>query len=73
MDFDEITKILEMMREHELSEFELERDNFKLRIRKHAGGHWRRHPPYPAPAQAAIPPAARASGVPASRAGRARV
>ena len=40
MDFDEITKILEMMREHELSEFELERDNVKLRIRKHAGGHW---------------------------------
>ena len=29
-----------MMREHELSEFELERDNFKLRIRKQAGGHW---------------------------------
>ena len=40
MDFDEITRILEMMREHELSEFELERDNFKLRIRKHAGGQW---------------------------------
>lgn len=40
MDFDEITRILEMMREHELSEFELERDNFKLRIRKHGGGHW---------------------------------
>jgi acetyl-CoA carboxylase biotin carboxyl carrier protein len=40
MDFDEITRILEMMKEHELSEFELERDNFKLRIRKHGGGHW---------------------------------
>ena len=40
MDFDEITRILEMMREHELSEFELERDTFKLRIRKHGGGHW---------------------------------
>ncbi len=39
MDFDEITRILEMMREHELSEFELERDNFKLRIRKRDGGH----------------------------------
>jgi len=36
MDFDEITRILEMMREHDLSEFELERDNVKLRIRKHA-------------------------------------
>ena len=40
MDFDEIKQILEMMREHELSEFELERDNFKLRIKKHSAGHW---------------------------------
>ena len=40
MDFDEIKQILEMMREHELSEFELERDNFKLRIQKQGGGHW---------------------------------
>ena len=34
MDFDEIRQILDMMREHELAEFELERDNFKLRLRK---------------------------------------
>jgi acetyl-CoA carboxylase biotin carboxyl carrier protein len=40
MDFDEITKILDMMRDHELSEFELERENFKIRLRKHAGGQW---------------------------------
>jgi acetyl-CoA carboxylase biotin carboxyl carrier protein len=40
MDFDEIKQILEMMREHELSEFELERDNFKLRVRKNTAGHW---------------------------------
>jgi acetyl-CoA carboxylase biotin carboxyl carrier protein len=40
MDFDEIKQILEMMREHELSEFELERDNFKLRIQKQGSGHW---------------------------------
>ena len=58
MDFDEITKILNMMREHELSEFELERDNFKLRIRKQAGGHWVAAPPYPQPGQIAVPPAA---------------
>ena len=66
MDFDEITKILEMMREHELSEFELERDNFKLRIRKHAGGQLLPSSPYSAPLHAAIPAAAPASGVPAS-------
>ena len=40
MDFEEIKQILDMMREHELSEFELERDNFKLRVRKNVAGHW---------------------------------
>ena len=43
MDFDEINKILDIVREHELSEFELEREGFKIRIRKgsldHASGH----------------------------------
>ncbi|NOT44598.1 MAG: acetyl-CoA carboxylase biotin carboxyl carrier protein [Acidobacteria bacterium] len=34
MDFDDITRILDLMREHELAEFELERDDFKLRLRK---------------------------------------
>jgi acetyl-CoA carboxylase biotin carboxyl carrier protein len=36
MDLDEIRQILEMMREHELAEFELERDAVKLRLRKQA-------------------------------------
>ena len=58
MDFDEITRILEMMREHELSEFELERDNFKLRIQKHGGGHWVAATPHPQPHEAAAPPPA---------------
>jgi len=40
MDLDEIKQILEMMREHELAEFELERDDFKLRLRKNATGQW---------------------------------
>src|SRR5262249_48702218 len=38
MNFDEIKQILEMVREHDLAEFELERDNFKIRIRKNASG-----------------------------------
>ena len=64
MDFDEITKILEMMREHELSEFELERDNFKLRIRKQEAGHWvaaAPHPTHTAPIAPPSPPGAVAS------------
>lgn len=47
MDFDEITRILEMMREHELSEFELEREQFKLRIRRQGAGHWVAASPQP--------------------------
>jgi len=40
MDFDELKRILELVREHELSDFELERDGFKIRIRKGAGGQF---------------------------------
>jgi acetyl-CoA carboxylase biotin carboxyl carrier protein len=40
MNFDEIRQILDLVREHELTEFELERDNFKLRIRKNTSGQW---------------------------------
>ncbi len=54
MNFDEITQILEMMREHELSEFELERDNFKLRLRKNPAGQWNATPAMP-PGHAAAP------------------
>jgi acetyl-CoA carboxylase biotin carboxyl carrier protein len=36
MEFDEINRILEMVREHELSEFELEREGFKIKIKKGA-------------------------------------
>jgi acetyl-CoA carboxylase biotin carboxyl carrier protein len=34
MTFDEIRQLLEVVREHELSEFELERDGFKIRVVK---------------------------------------
>ena len=40
MDFDEIKQILDMMREHDIAEFELERDNVRLRLRKSGAGHW---------------------------------
>ena len=35
MDLDEIKKILDLMREHDLAEFELERDSGKVKLRKH--------------------------------------
>jgi acetyl-CoA carboxylase biotin carboxyl carrier protein len=34
MDFEDIERILELVREHDLAEFELERDGLKLRVRK---------------------------------------
>jgi len=37
MNFDDIERILELVREHDLAEFELERDGLKLRVRKSAG------------------------------------
>src|SRR5688572_4362252 len=40
MDLDEIKHVLEMMREHDLAEFELERDGVKLRLRKNMSNQW---------------------------------
>ena len=66
INFDELRQILDMVREHELREFELERGDFKLRIRKHAAGQWSAtlppvaHVNY-APAPPAPPPAAAAA------------
>ena len=62
MDFDDIKQILDMMREHDIAEFELERDNVKLRLRKNAAGHWSAAPAVPQghfapPMPAAAPPA----------------
>jgi acetyl-CoA carboxylase biotin carboxyl carrier protein len=37
MNLDDIRKILELVREHELAEFELERNGLKIRVRKQAG------------------------------------
>ncbi|HEY7185266.1 MAG TPA: acetyl-CoA carboxylase biotin carboxyl carrier protein [Vicinamibacterales bacterium] len=62
MDLDEIKQILDMMRQHDLAEFELERDNVKIRLRKNSAGGW--NGPLPAmpsmpyvQAPAAAPPA----------------
>jgi acetyl-CoA carboxylase biotin carboxyl carrier protein len=40
MTVDEIKEILELMREHELAEFELQRDGETLRLRKHSPNQW---------------------------------
>ena len=40
MDLDEIKRILDLMREHELTEFELEREGVTLRLKKNTPGQW---------------------------------
>src|SRR5215208_7529542 len=40
MDLDEIKRILDLMREHELTEFELEREGVTLRLKKNMPGQW---------------------------------
>ena len=66
MDFNEIKEILEMMREHDLAEFELERDNVKLRLRKNAAGHWSAAPAAPQGHYAPPMPAAAPTAVDAA-------
>jgi acetyl-CoA carboxylase biotin carboxyl carrier protein len=66
MDLDEIKQILEMMREHDLTEFELERDDMKVRLKKSPAGTWTANPPVPQPGYPAPlpPPAAPAAPAP---------
>jgi len=69
MDLDEIKQILEMMREHELAEFELEREQVRLRLKKHTAPQWAppAMPPggYAAPLQPAAPLPAAGADAPA--------
>jgi len=64
MDLDEINKILALMREHELAEFELEREGVTLRLKKHTPAQWTGAMPpmpqltYSPPVPGATPPAA---------------
>ena len=56
MDFEDIERILEMVRQHELVEFELERDGWKLRLRK-ASATFQVLPPQMQPAPIPVTPA----------------
>ena len=61
MEFDDIERILELMRQHELLEFEMEQDGLKLRVRKTGAGYLQQAVPVQplglpqAPVPAAIP------------------
>ena len=68
MNLDDIRQILDLVREHELAEFEIERDGLKVRIRKagHEVTFVPQAAPIPAPAAAAPAVAPGASAAPAS-------
>src|SRR4030088_2402320 len=64
MDLDQIKQILDLVREHELSEFEIEHDGLRLKIRKDVNGAH-----VVAPSALPIPPviaAATGAGAPAA-------
>jgi acetyl-CoA carboxylase biotin carboxyl carrier protein len=64
MDLEQIKKILDLMRDNDLAEFELEQDGVKVRLRKHSGpSEWSAPPP---PAREGIAPSAPAQAPPAS-------
>jgi acetyl-CoA carboxylase biotin carboxyl carrier protein len=67
LDFDDIERILELMRQHDLSEFELEREGLKLRVRKTATGFAPVAVPVQAPSLAPPVPAGPAANAVASQ------
>jgi acetyl-CoA carboxylase biotin carboxyl carrier protein len=56
LDFDVIERILELMRQHDLSEFELEQEGLKLKVRKTNSGFTTVSPPAANPGLPAPPP-----------------
>jgi len=56
MDLQQIKQILDLVREHELSEFEIEHDGLRLKVRKDANGSHAITMPGPAPMPAMIAP-----------------
>jgi acetyl-CoA carboxylase biotin carboxyl carrier protein len=67
LDLAQLKKILDLVREHELAEFEIEHDGLRLKVRKDAAGAIVSAPPHPA----AAPLAASAVGAPAPAAAAA--
>jgi acetyl-CoA carboxylase biotin carboxyl carrier protein len=69
LDFEDIERILELMRHHDLAEFELEREGLKLRVRKSNAGF----SVMPAPAQVPMIPAAASPSLPPAAAPPAQI
>ena len=68
MEFDDIEHVLELMRRHDLSEFELEREGLKLRVRKTNTGYAPLVAPAQLPAMPQAPQLPQAAPAPAAAA-----
>ena len=76
MDLDQLKKILDLVREHELAEFEIEQEGLRLKVRKDSAGTLMTlpaAPPNAVPTEAVVPatsvapaPGRRAAGEPTS-------
>jgi biotin carboxyl carrier protein len=76
MDLQQIKQILDLVREHDLSEFEIEHEGLRLKIRKDANGsHLVTHaaPVIPAAPPPAAAPARRRPGAPRPPSGEAEI
>jgi len=62
MDLDQLKQILDLVREHDLSEFEIEHDGLRLKVRKDPSGGFTMPPAGAAAGTAAGAPAAGAAG-----------
>jgi len=65
MDLDDIRNILDLVKEHDLSEFELEVDSLKIKVRKSGGPQVIQAPAFPP--YAPLPAVALAGGAPSPR------
>jgi acetyl-CoA carboxylase biotin carboxyl carrier protein len=75
LDIKEIRELIALMRRNDLSEFEMETEGFRIKLKKGAdpviaGAPANHHPVHPAEAGTAAPPAAPAAGAPAKPPGR---
>jgi acetyl-CoA carboxylase biotin carboxyl carrier protein len=69
MDLNQIKQILELVREHELSEFEIEHDGLRLKVRKETNGYSSVTHPAQAMPPTVVPAAGAALAAPAAAAG----
>src|SRR4051812_2559789 len=72
MEFSDIERILELVRQHDLAEFELEKEGLKLRVRKTAAPPVFHAGPVPSVHMLNLPPGAHAQAPPAAPSASAR-